>query len=479
MRSGIVCLGMLVLLTASPAIGQETLLGNFDGAFCVEPGMSCNAGSGFIGLVGWALASTPIRRVVLQVDGEDFGQVFYGQPRPDVTALFPGFPNSANPGWSYNLNSTLFLNGEHEVSVRVETTGGSSFTLQGEDLLFTNTPHLLEPFGEIDSPRQNEDVFGTCSSFVVGDDICEIGLGENCLNSSDCNENININDPLGQFCCGLDADPNPIGCNDPADRCNASGNTCSDESQIRYTVVRGWALDLGITQEDTGISWVELETNGALVGNTRTSCIFDPNQGGLTNCYGLPRLDLEGSYPFAFNAPSAGYRFALDVGGLITSGLVERGSNILTVRAGDISNQFEDIDDVPVNFLCAEEVSEPSFGRIESPREGRIYSGNLTFEGWALDGEGVFGVRIFVDGSLISGTLYGPGLGTRPLVAAEYPGFQDTSAPVWRLANFDTNQLTNGTHTLQVQVVDDLGDAVFIGGEVTFRVLNATALAFQ
>lgn len=471
MRSRIVSFAMLVLLATTPVQGQETLLGSFDGTFCAVPEMSCNAGSGYIGLVGWALASSPIRRVVMTVDGEDVGQVNYGFARPDVTALFPGFPNSALPGWAYNLNSTLFLNGEHTVAVRVETTGGSSFLLHGENLFFTNNAHLLEPFGEIDSPGRNEDVFGTCQRFVVGDGVCEIGLLENCINSPDCNS-LEFGFPGDQFCCGDGVGPNPIGCDDAADRCNGGGNVCSEEERIRYTVVRGWALDLGLTQEDTGVSWVELETNGAIVGNTRTSCVFNPTQGGLTNCLGLPRLDLEGRFPFAFNAPSAGFRFALDVGALITSGLATRGSNTLTARAGDISNQFEDIFDVPVNFLCEEEVSEPSFGQIESPRQGRIYSGSLTFEGWALDGEGIDRVEVYVDGDLLPGTAFGAGLGTRPIVAAEYPGFEDTEAPVWRLKDFDTNQLANGVHQLQVRVVDDEGDSVFIGGEVDFRILN-------
>ena len=469
MRIGTISLGMLVLLTAAPALGQETLLGNFDGAFCVVPEMSCNAGSGFIGVAGWALATTPIRRVVMLIDGQDLGQVAYGTARPDVTAIFPGFPNSDRPGWSYNINSTLFANGLHQVAVRVETTGGSTFILEGEDIFFNNNAHVLEPFGEIDAPGHNEDVFGTCERFVVGDGVCEIGLLENCLNSPDCNS-LEFGFPNDQFCCGLAAGPNPTDCDDA--RCTGGGNVCSDDRRIRYTVVRGWALDLGITQEDTGVSWVELETNGAIVGNTRTSCLFDPRQGGLTNCFGLPRLDLEGRFPFSFNAPSAGFRFALDVGALITSDLATRGNNLLTARAGDISNQFEDLDDVPVNFLCAEETSEDSFGQIESPREGRIYSGNLTFEGWALDGEGVDRVEVYVDGELIPGTEFGAGLGTRALVASEYPGFEDTLAPVWRLEDYDTNEITNGIHQVQVRVIDDDGDSTFIGGEVTFRVLN-------
>lgn len=480
MRRRIVSAAMLVLLAASPSLGQQ--LGNFDGAFCLDTGLQCNAGSGFLGLVGWALASTGVKRVIIQVDGVDLGRADYGALRPDVTVEYPGFPDSALPGWSYNLNTTLFENGIHQVSAKVETVGGGTFFLHSEDLVFTNTAHLLEPFGEIDSPGPNEDLFGTCSVAFCGDGLCEPGLRENCLNCPfDCNgQQLGV---FNDFCCGDGAGPNPLGCDDPqppavpggapgALVCQVGGFDCNDTRRVRYTVVRGWALDLGLTQEDTGISWVELETNGAIVGNTRTSCTFDPLAGGLTNCYGLPRLDLEARFPFVLNAPSAGYRFVLDVGALIVTDQAPRGSNLLTVRAGDWSNQHEDVDDVPVNFFCAEEVSEPAFGRIESPRKNRLYSGLLTFEGWALDGEGVVEVEVFVDGKLIPGTMYGAGLGTRPLVESEYPGFQDTEAPVWRLEDFDTTELTNGEHMVQVQVIDGEGHTHFIGGEVPFRVEN-------
>ncbi len=474
-------------------VGLETVCGRVEGftGDCDGPGTPCNAGSGFIGVYGFAMASTPVERVEILIESVQFpgqtttlGRAAYGKLNPDATDLYPGFPDSALPGWSYNINSTLFGNGEYDVWARVVTTGGETKELDPLQVLFTNNDVVLRPFGEIDRPGQNEDVFGTCTEAFCGDGICEIGLAENCLNCPlDCNgQELGFFD---DFCCGYSAVRNPLECDDlqpppfpggdPGGMvCQEGGFVCSEERQIRYTVVSGWALDLGITDEDTGISWVELETNGALFGNTRTSCVFDRQRGGLTDCYGLPRIDIETRFPFAFDAPSAGYRFVLDVGAMLLSNSVTLGSNEIIVRAGDWSDQFEDIDRKSVNFLCAEDYSEAAFGEVESPREGRLYNGLLTFEGWALDGEGVDRVEVYVDGMLVPGTLYGDGLGTRPLVAADYPGFGDTEAPVWRLASFDTSTLNNGFHTFQVRVIDDEGDSNFIGGEVTFRVDNTS-----
>ncbi len=510
----------LVWIAAAPVYGSckvvngETICGRVDGlrGDCDGPGTPCNAGSGFAEVYGFAMASTGVERVEIKLESVQFpGEVFtlgraiYGSARPDAAEEYPGFPGEPFFGWSYNINSPMFANGLYDVWARVITVGGASKELPAQQFLFTNHQSLLQPFGEIERPAQNRDVFGTCTEAFCGDGICEIGLAENCLNCpADCN-----GQELGafdDFCCGYGAGRNQLGCFDRkpppfpggpsgARVCRQAPFSCSEERQIRYTVVSGWALDLGMNEEDTGIAWVELETNGSIVGNTRTSCEFNSRTGGLTNCYGLPRNDLETRFPFAFDAPSAGYRFVLDVGGMLNADLVTPGSNELIVRAGDWADQYEDIDRVSVNFLCAEDFAEEAFGEIEAPHDGRLYTGLLTFQGWALDGEGVDRVDLLVDGVLIAELSDGMAVdgmgnpaaggyasdvddpdgevdyGTRPVVAENYPGYPNTPGPVWKLKNFDTNTLTNGLHTLQVRVTDDEGVSNFIG-EVTFRVDN-------
>ena len=517
-------------LAVAPAYGScatvdgEIICGRVDGFLgdCDGPDTLCNAGSGFVEVVGFALASTPVERVEIVIESVQFpgneitlGRAIYGLTRPDAAEEYPGFPGEPNFGFSYNINSPLFANGEYDVWARVVTTGGATKELPAKQVLFTNNELVLRPFGEIERPGQNEDVFGTCDRGFCGVFVCEIGLGENCRNCPfDCN-----GQELGRpddFCCGYDAEPNPLGCDDPQPPFQPGGppgslvcqeylgRICSEERRTRYAVVSGWALDLGMTEEDAGIAWVELLTNGSMLADTRTSCDFDRQRGGLTNCYGLPRLDLENRFPFAFDAPSAGYRFVMDVGAMLERGDVTDGSNEIIVRAGDWSDQFEDIDRVSVNFLCAEEFSEPAFGEVEAPHNDRLYTGDLTIQGWALDGEGVERIDLFLDGdlegvpfaTLVEGAAFDStgspipggfafdaddpdfdlpgGFGTRPLVAADYPGFEDSDAPVWQLTDYDTTQLTNGSHSLQVRVTDDEGDSNFIGGEISFRVDNTS-----
>lgn len=391
------------LIGAAPTMAQEQTLGFFEGQ--IGGG---NAGSGAIAVRGWALADSGVKKVVIRVDGEDFGQAVYARARPDVQDEHPGFPDSPAAGFAFRLNSTRFENGLHTVAVRVFTNAGKIFDLPQEyTYQFNNNPALNKPFGAINHPAQNATLFGTCD----------------------------LRDP-----------------------------------RRRYAVIDGWALDLGVQASDAGINSVELVLDGSPIADTRVSCTFLHDAGGLTNCYGLPRFDIERLYPFAINAPNAGFRFAIDVGVLVNFGWV-RGSHTLKIRADDRSNQIDDIDEVQVVFACIEDLpNEPSFGEIERPRSGRTYQGNVPVRGWALDWEGVRQVHVLVDGIEVDRADFG--VGGRPNVANQYPGFPDSVAPAFRLRpNLDGTQYSDGPHQLQVRVVDDEGDSTLIG-EVVFNVDN-------
>lgn len=402
-RRGLFILSVLALLATFPATAQETVDGFFEG---ISGGF--NSGSGAITLTGWAVADSGIRQVVIQVDGVDIGQAIYGLPRPTVTDAVPGFPDSSFPGFGYRLNSTDFLNGQHEVSAKVFTNAGEVVVLNGtRNLNFNNNTHILVPFGDINHPQRNAQLFGTC--------------------------------PFDPF-------PSPR----------------------RYSIVEGWALDLGVEIGDTGVAWVELLVDGSIVGDSRTTCRFNPISGGLTDCYGLPRPDIERLYPFALDAPSSGFRFALDVGALIDFGF-SRGAHVLTIRVGDITSQHANVAEIPVGFYCAGDLgNEGSFGRIESPRAGRAYEGDILFQGWALDGEGVERITVRIDGEFVGNAAFG--VDSRPVVAARYPGYPDTDAPVWRLF-YDSTQLSDGFHQVQIVVIDIFDQRTQIA-EVDFFVDN-------
>ena len=374
---GLVCL----LCLAAPAMAQVPFgaLGGIAGGG--------TSGTGVLPLHGWCLDDDGIAAVDIFVDGQLVGRAAYGRQRPDVNRAFPGIADSLHSGFAFQLNSARFLNGLHFVQPRCTSQTGEVSFVQGRELEFINNTHLLVPFGRIDFPNRNAQLFGNCD----------------------------VTDP-----------------------------------QRRYSVVEGWALDVGVEIGDEGIGYVELLIDGAIFANTRTDCFFDDEIGGLTNCQGLIRTDIEQSFPGLKDSPNSGFRFAMDIGALLDFGFV-RGFHVLTIRAGDITGQFANIDEIPVVFLCDDDIAnEGSFGRVGRPLDGSNHTGLLDVVGWALDFEGVREVEIWVDGEEVGMATLG---GLRPGVSSRYPGFPDSLAPGFSF-RLDTRVYENGPHQLQVFVED-------------------------
>jgi len=366
-----------------------------------------NAASGVVALAGWALDDDGVDSVDVLVDGVVVGRALYGASRPDVAIVFPGFPNGGNAGFVFELDTTRFLNGLHVVGGLIEAANGERGFLTPMVLEVMNASALLAPFGEIRRPLPNAELFGNC----------------------------NVSDPAR-----------------------------------RLTVVRGFALDVGLTQHDTGVGYLELLVDGTIQANTRSGCSFDPATGGWTNCYGIRDFGLEQVFPGVFNAPHGGFRFVLDVGGLIAGLGYAEGAHEISIRAADVADQLSSLHTIPVTFRCDNDLDEDAFGNIDLPVEGDFFGGVVMITGWALDPDGVTQVQVFVDGAFVGNATHGF---SRPEVAADHPGLPQSASAGWSFA-LDTRGLADGHHQLQVVVVDPLGRSTVIG-ERPFLVENAPA----
>jgi hypothetical protein len=72
---------------------------------------------------GWTFDDVNVARVEILVDGVVAGTASYGSARPDVAGTFPHAP--VNIGYSYNLDTTRYVNGPHVVTVRVTDGAGN------------------------------------------------------------------------------------------------------------------------------------------------------------------------------------------------------------------------------------------------------------------------------------------------------------------------------------------------------------------
>src|SRR6185295_9590931 len=228
----------------------------------------------------------------------------------------------------------------------------------------------------------------------------------------------------------------------------------------RLYAVMGWALDSGVQVDDTGIGYVELLIDRAVFSNTQSDCDYDSHTGGLTQCYGLRRLDIEHQFPGLPNSPHAGWRFVLDIGELMAEGY-RPGAHTITIRSGDLFGQVVNIAEMPVTFSCDEDLgNENSFGLIGYPTKALTYAGTIEARGWALDHEGVDKVQIFVDGAFQG--LATRGLASSQNVILQYPGYPESAIANWSFL-LDTTLFSNGRHSINVVVVDDFGASTLIG----------------
>ena len=373
-----------------------------------------NSGAGLLPLSGWALDDNGILAVDILVDGIVAARANYGRARAGVTARFPGLPDSASPGFALQLDTTHYLNGLHTVTARVKSRAGEVVFLEPRTINFTNVTHDLAPFGVIEFPKAQAELRGNCD----------------------------VTSPAR-----------------------------------RYSVVSGYALDAGLTDFDTGVAYVELLIDRARGFDPWTdtefssdlSCTFSPVTGGQTDCYGIRRVDIEKTYPSLKDSPHSGFRFVLDIGNMISplpipgyQPAYNQGHHILTIRAGDHASQLRDIAEIPVTFVCDQNLpNEGSVGDIDLPQNGLLYHGVVTTTGWALDFNGVQSIAILVDGNGVGFATYGF---ARPEVFAlsYYPGYPSVGNPGWQLA-LDTTKLNNGEHFLDVIVTDTLGATTYIG----------------
>jgi N-acetylmuramoyl-L-alanine amidase len=356
-----------------------------------------NAAAGLLPLVGWALDDNGVQRVDVLVDGVVAGQAHYGRSRPGVTQQFPGFPDSPAPGFAFQLDTTRYLNGLHTVTARVRSTTGELATLSPRTFEFLNTTHNLKPFGRIEFPQAGAELRGNCN-----------------------------------------ADPNR-----------------------RFSVISGYALDLGLDENDTGVNYVELLLDRVVILHNKLDCFVDPALGGEVNCYGKRRQDLVRFYPSLKDDPHVGFRFLLDVGEVIAGGVVP-GSHVLTVRAGDHDDQFANIAEIPVHLSCDDPVdNELSLGVISSPGPFHPQAGTVLFTGWALDWQGVLDVAFLVDGNLIGLATYGL---PRPAEELDelFVGYPNAAFPGWTIP-VDTTLISNGEHFAEIRVRDILGAETYVG----------------
>ncbi|MGZ5476447.1 MAG: Ig-like domain-containing protein, partial [Thermoanaerobaculia bacterium] len=161
----------------------------------------------------------------------------------------------------------------------------------------------------------------------------------------------------------------------------------------------------------------------------------------------------------------------LDVGNLLNLGLRE-GAHTLKIRVADLQQTVAELPGpagLPVFFKCADSAfDQPSFGFIDIPTSFDYVTGNVVFQGWALDFDQVAVVEIIVDGNYVGQAQYGF---PRSDVREQYPTFSGAGNSGWHFT-MDTTKLSNSRHRVTARVLDVRGNRNEIGS-TDFYVLNS------
>jgi hypothetical protein len=86
---------------------------------------------------GWTLDNIGVVVIEVLVDGQKVTDATYGLPRSDIAAVWGTFPNAANAGFRFTLDTTQLTNGEHRLSVR-------ALDLQGNATVIGSRPFQVQ-----------------------------------------------------------------------------------------------------------------------------------------------------------------------------------------------------------------------------------------------------------------------------------------------------------------------------------------------
>ena len=432
--------------------------------FIDTPAESQTGVSGTLAVSGWAADdSGTIDHIDILVDGNivagavgngKASTAIYGLSRPDVFAVFPDVPNSANSGFLANIDTTAFIDGVHVISVRAFDSQGASSVLGSRTVQIINNGTNLPPFGYLDTPLDKASILCSTDSPFVPSASC----------------------PEPCFATGVPGVSVPV--------------------SFYKNIVSGWALDVGSFQDRGQVSYVELLIDGQIIANTRSDCVRAGNV--MANCYGVNRPDVARAYPGYVNADNSGFKFLFTLeqdpgnglfavvvpdrfGFPVVGGYVVPGKHTIAIRAGDEKETVTQIAAISVDVLCdsGKFGDQPAFGYIDVPTPLQFVKGVATFSGWAFDYDnggqapwvnGITRLDMDIDGTVV-GSIFPPYIARADVPANDtrVPATPFTFGPIafvgWAFV-FDTATLTDAQHDFVVYAVDTPNGAT---GRPAFR----------
>ncbi len=430
-----------------------------------QPAAQSGPLSGVSDLGGWALdTNAAIGSVSVAIDGLPFGQAIYGGTRSDVCAVVSNAVGCPGLGWNLALDTTTVPNGNHTLAITATAADGLQKT--------TATPFTIANATAGNPTQLFIDQPSPQASSVIGGATIR-GWA------------INNTAPIGQVAITIDG----------ASYGNATYGLSRADVCAVYTSAPGcpnvgWSSLIDTTQLSDGTHILAVDAAAANGQHAASSMTFNvanwstanpmkvnidnPNvQSGPVNgvvnwvgwaiddlapiagvtvaidsvpfgnaFYGAPRTDVCNTFPGRPGCPNVGWNISLD-----TTSLAD-GIHTLAITAASDGGQHTT---ASATFQVANlSGANPIRVNIDNPPvQTAVLSGTAGLGGWVADTtSSVTGVTVLIDRVPVGTATYGQ---ARPDVCAVYTTAAGCPNVGWNYL-LDTTSLSNGSHSLQINV---------------------------
>jgi len=342
---------------------------------------------------GWTIATSPIVAVQIFVDGRRAGAAVQGRDRGDVAAAYPSYPNARRAGFTLERAADDAIRHGAIVSAHVVCLSGASHSAA---IPLTHTDTSSDAATDVSGAPSEDQPPG-----LPGAEVSQRNFRAPPAADPDAAQSV-----------APGAGPAEIPDNAVLVHCDHTVVTADGR-----LLIQGWAISRA------GIDLVAVELDGKPMG--------------LAN-YGLQRPDLPSEHE-GIPLP-IGFDFA----GTITdfAGGPYRVRIIATNRAGDQSETtITATAAAPAAFMFELDGPVTRDGVMIQPVTGR-----LVIEGWALARDGMAGIDVELDGTLLGHAHYGI---ARPDVGAVFPDW-DGAARSGYTFHCPSRALPDGDHVIRL-----------------------------
>jgi hypothetical protein len=459
--------------------------GGYGFAVIDRPNAQSGTLSGPVTFYGWALTIDPwrIARVSMAIDGISIGNANYGDPRPDVCAVYS---NSIcqNVGWDLLVDTTRLTDGAHTLDLTAVDTANHGYP-NTASFTVANGGNAVNPTKlYIDQPTPQAKLLGitTISGWALNDTaaITNVAIFVDGIQKGLATYGASRGDVCAVYS-GRTGCPN-VGWTFALDTTLLANGP--HVLQATASVIQGSQVQYGTTSTVfTAANWTTNPSritvdsparSGALSGVvnaygwaiddyeavTGVTISIDGVSYGSAS-YGASRGDVCAAFPGRAGCPNVGWNFMLD------TALLSDGAHVLGLTTTTASGRHST---VTSPFSVSNSAGNPIQITIDTPVANATVAGAVHTYGWTLDGAiGVAGVQILIDGIAFGAATYGD---SRSDVCAIYPGAGCPNVG-WDFT-LDTTGLANGAHTFAVRAVG--ADGVKRTVSNSFQVLNGPYL---